>query len=1178
VLGTVTATDNCDTDLTITNNAPAEFPIGTTTVIWTVTDNAGNTTTCEQLVVVEDDEDPVITACAADVTVGTDDGTCTATNVALSTVTATDNCDTDLTITNNAPAEFLIGTTTVIWTVTDNAGNTTTCEQLVVVEDDEDPVLVCPPDVTLQNNDPGQCNAFVSIAEPVVSDNCGIATVTNSFTNTSNASGVYPIGTTTVVWTVTDVNGNMTTCEQTVTVVDVEGPVISCGENITVNTDPGQCSADLSIEPPVATDNCGLGSLVNSITGTSNASGIYEVGIHTIIWTATDINGNQSTCEQTIEVIDSEVPSITCPDDIVVSASASSCEAQVAVPQPQVSDNCGINEILNDFNNTADATGTYPLGVTTVTWTVIDVNGNESSCSMTVTVVDDVAPAIFCPENITVNNDIGSCEAFVSVPQPEIVENCGIQSVTNSVTGTNDASGVYPVGVTEVTWTVTDINGNENSCTMEIVVVDAEDPVISCPEDITLSAEAGVCEALVTMPEPDFSDNCGVESIVNDFNNTADGSGVYPVGTTTVIWTVTDLSGNTSTCSVDVTVIDDQLPEIICPADIIVENTPGFCSADVTVPSPEVSDNCGIGVIENNFTSTDDASAVYPVGTTEVTWTVFDLHGNSATCSMNVTVVDAEDPMITCPDDVVVSNDPGQCSAFVTVPEPLSTDNCGVESVINDYNNTVNASDSYPVGTTEVKWTVTDIHGNTSSCVMTVVVNDVEAPEIICPVDVVVESDGQPTTFVEVGQPTMSDNCAVEYYENSFNNTQDASGQYPLGSTIVTWTVRDVNGLTSTCEMTVTVSASSVPEITCPGDVTFITEPGECDVEVTIDQPEVDAPAGIQSVINDFNNSNDASGIYPVGDTPVTWTVTDNNNVQVQCQMVVTVIGTPDAIDDVETTLVNTPVEIMVMSNDVDCSNDLDPASLIIMANPANGKLEIDNLAGMVAYTPDTDFTGADQFDYQVCDQTGYCDIATVYITITEELNNRPVAIDDYDTTSVGVSIFIPVLLNDFDPDGDNLTVSICGDPLNGFVVVQDDNTILYQTEEGTAATYDEFCYKICDDGNPSLCDSATVFITILPDTTSRDLIIYNTITPDNDGQNDYWHIENIEYYEDNSIVIYNRWGDEIINFKGYNNNSVRWDGKNRDGNDLPDGVYYYIIEINDVNNIGPFKGWVYIR
>ncbi|MFV5693128.1 ice-binding family protein, partial [Flavobacterium sp. LT1R49] len=96
-IGTATATDNCDTSVTITNNAPAAFPIGETIVTWTATDDAGKIATCTQKVTINDDDAPVIT-CPVDFNIGTNTA-CTYVG-AIGTATATDNCDTSVTITN----------------------------------------------------------------------------------------------------------------------------------------------------------------------------------------------------------------------------------------------------------------------------------------------------------------------------------------------------------------------------------------------------------------------------------------------------------------------------------------------------------------------------------------------------------------------------------------------------------------------------------------------------------------------------------------------------------------------------------------------------------------------------------------------------------------------------------------------------------------------------------------------------------------------------------------------------------------------------------------------------------------------------------------------------------------------------------------------------------------------
>jgi gliding motility-associated-like protein len=89
------------------------------------------------------------------------------------------------------------------------------------------------------------------------------------------------------------------------------------------------------------------------------------------------------------------------------------------------------------------------------------------------------------------------------------------------------------------------------------------------------------------------------------------------------------------------------------------------------------------------------------------------------------------------------------------------------------------------------------------------------------------------------------------------------------------------------------------------------------------------------------------------------------------------------------------------------------------------------------------------------------------------------------------------------------------------------------------------------------------------------DLTIYNLITPNDDGSNDYWNIRGIEEYPDNKVVIFNRWGDKIGEFIGYDNKNVRWEGTNKDNELLPGGTFFYILEIQ---NVGSRSGWIYLR
>jgi gliding motility-associated-like protein len=85
-------------------------------------------------------------------------------------------------------------------------------------------------------------------------------------------------------------------------------------------------------------------------------------------------------------------------------------------------------------------------------------------------------------------------------------------------------------------------------------------------------------------------------------------------------------------------------------------------------------------------------------------------------------------------------------------------------------------------------------------------------------------------------------------------------------------------------------------------------------------------------------------------------------------------------------------------------------------------------------------------------------------------------------------------------------------------------------------------------------------------------IYIYKGITPNNDGANDSWVIDGIVQFPENKVTIFNRWGDKVWNGNGYDNTTVVWNGQNNIGNPLPDGSYFYIVEIPELDT---FKGWV---
>ena len=219
---------------------------------------------------------------------------------------------------------------------------------------------------------------------------------------------------------------------------------------------------------------------------------------------------------------------------------------------------------------------TFPVGTTTETYTVTDASGGMASCSFTITVVDNEVPVLVgCLGNMSLNNDPGLCGAVVAFSSPTATDNCGAASVSQTA---GPASGsLFPVGTSTVTFTATD-GTNMASCSFDVTVIDAESPVITCPTNIAVSNDTGVCGATVNFADATATDNC--TATVSQTAGLASGS-VFPVGTSMVTFSATDGVNAPVTCTFSVTVTDDEAPVITCPLDITVSNDTGVCGATV---------------------------------------------------------------------------------------------------------------------------------------------------------------------------------------------------------------------------------------------------------------------------------------------------------------------------------------------------------------------------------------------------------------------------------------------------------------------------------------------------------------------------------------------------------------------------------------------------------------------
>ena len=319
--------------------------------------------------------------CPADITVECDQPN-DPTNTGIAT--AVDNCDQSPIITytdsENPGSCLQEKTITRTWVATDNENNSVQCVQTITVVDDTDPVITCPPNVTIEcdeSSDPSATGYATS------TDNCDAAPVV-TYSDVANS------GTITRTWTATDACGNSSQCQQVITINDTTDPVITCPANITIACD---ASADPSNTGyATAADNCDTNPEV-TYTDSETAGICPQEKTITRTWKAIDDAGNFVECQQVITIEDNVAPQLTCPPTYVIDCNESSDPSVTG--SPTVSDNCDPSPIVSYTDSLA--------GTTIVRkWTAADHCGNSVECLQMITPAPNDPPVVTCPGDTTI--------------------------------------------------------------------------------------------------------------------------------------------------------------------------------------------------------------------------------------------------------------------------------------------------------------------------------------------------------------------------------------------------------------------------------------------------------------------------------------------------------------------------------------------------------------------------------------------------------------------------------------------------------------------------------------------------------------------------------------------------------------------------------------------------------
>jgi len=279
----------------------------------------------------------------------------------------------------------------------------------------------------------------------------------------------------------------------------------------------------------------------------------------------------------------------------------------------------------------------------------------------------------------------------------------------------------------------------------------------------------------------------------------------------------------------------------------------------------------------------------------------------------------------------------------------------------------------------------------------------------------------------------------------------------------------------------------------------------------------------------------------------------------------------PIANDDYAYGFEDVPLDIDILSNDVDPDNNIDPSSFKLISSEVSDNVSFNIETGILSYYPAKDYIGSDVLRYEICDSAKLCSRANIYITLAESFDDAPVTKADTIWLIQGLSDTINVLANDTDLEDDidkeSLSVLIHPASYPDVTVLGDGQIKCDYAANSTFIGSDSLIYEVCDLHNN--CSQGTLHIVVKP--YKESIFIPQAITPNGDGKNDLFVIKDINKFPSNRLLVYNRWETEVYSAKAYDNS---WDGTTN-GKALPDGTYYYLLYLFDEDE--PIKGFIYI-
>lgn len=525
-------------------------------------------------------------------------------------------------------------------------------------------------------------------------------------------------------------------------------------------------------------------------------------------------------CWTTIKFVDKIFPKLTCPSAITVSCTESTLPDRTG--SPTAIDCSQVNYTYTD--KLIDLNCGNPLSKIERRWTVEDGSGNRDYCTQTISIAQPYLNDIVFPQNLDgLELPPLECEWVAVDPASLLPENTGMPRINGKPIITDGPCRLIPSYVDQKvescegtykilrTWTVVNWCSSEIITDLQIIkVVDAYGPVITLPNEISISTENTLCEAMLTLPPATVVDGCSGTvrvSIQTPYGN-IDGNGgslqKVPVGMHIATYYAVDACGNTSTKELKIHVIDDDPPTLICEDQTVVSLTgDGQSSAFTQSFDNGTFDNCcldGLAIrrVDNGTYANTVTFSCVDVGTiVMVEMQATDCYGNTNSCMVEVSVQDKVAPNISCPTDQILDCDIDKKDLSV-YGAAQAEDNCGFDMDYKEQDNTDNCGAGIIVRT----WTAIDKNGRTNSCTQTLTLRNntpwnAQGDDIVWPEDYETSDCIEETSFAPEdlplvnGEPQVKGNNTCALIASNFEDLVLDIEEPACYKILRTWTVID---------------------------------------------------------------------------------------------------------------------------------------------------------------------------------------------------------------------------------------------------------------------------------------------------------------------------------------------------------------------------------------------------